>query len=66
MATQYQCPECNSDMTKQVASQCELIVDRPLVVQQIGAEKKEPTPAACVTLQCPRGHWAEYNCPKNT
>ena len=61
--TQYQCPVCSVDMTDQVHEQCALSVSRPMVVE-VGETRSKGAQAAQVMLQCPKGHWAEYPCPK--
>lgn len=60
--TRYLCPKCESDMTELVISTCKESVSRPLIVRVFDQESESASPK-CVTLQCPKGHWAEYDCP---
>ena len=59
----YRCPACDSDMTAEVHKQCAL--RRPIVIQLMhDAERKSAFESPTVSLECPKGHWAEYECPK--
>lgn len=61
----YECPVhgCGADMNEQVNRECRLIVDVPML-GVAGKAKDKGTNPESVSLQCPNGHWAEYDCPK--
>jgi len=62
-AHRYECPECQADMTEQVKMQCAITIDIPML--DIAGRKIPRKAPESVSLQCPKGHWAEYRCPKN-
>ena len=59
----YECPECQADMTEQVKTQCAITIDIPML-DTAGKTITSKAPES-VSLQCPKGHWAEYPCPKS-
>lgn len=69
----FVCPvdNCNIDMTQAVCEQCEQTTVTPLfTLEAKAAVRGTPSSSAAkqtrVALQCPKGHWAEYMCPKST
>jgi len=68
----FSCPVdgCNVDMTEAVCEQCEQTTVTPLFTVEMKSRLEATSPLSApnqirIALQCPKGHWAEYACPKS-
>ena len=59
----YICPECDADVTSQVRSECKATRELPTLVVP-DKEGEESDAADTVIVQCPKGHWGRYTCPR--